>query len=333
MDMSAEGIEQFLRSCYGLHPRRVERLIRSSPNAVWRVRADEGEFALKRLGREAAPTWLDFQRAATDRAAICGIPVERLVSSVDGRTTIEAGNEQWQLRRYVPGRSMTDGALPDLRAAGAFIAALHAVPLDGLLAGGNPVQDMEYWLAADEPGLDELAATVVRCTSIETWERLGTAYRDAYRRARGELDWPLYDALPKVLTHGELAGSNLVFGPDGTLVGVLDWDGVDVRPRVYDLARASLFLARTARGAFTVDHDLVLELLRSASGGSYPSPPELAAITPILELYCVPTARYVAQLAARSPETLEWYLAWSAGGAATVRDVMRPALTAVGLAT
>jgi Ser/Thr protein kinase RdoA (MazF antagonist) len=322
--------DRVLRGFYSLNPERVDRLVRDSLNSVWRIQTADGEFLLKRLGRPAEPEWLKFQHAAMVRAASCGIPAEPLIKTADGATTVETDCAQWQLRRYVRGRLFIDGSDADLAAAADVMAKLHATPLDGLPANClNPIQDLEHWLVADESAIGELGAAIASATSADTWHALRPAYLGAYRRARENLDIRRYTALPQVLTHGEFAGSNLVFDKAGTIVGLLDWDGVDVRPRVYDIARGVLFLARTGRGKLTVNHQPAVDLLIRATANNPASREELAAITPILELYFVPTIRYVQLLSQRSHETLRWYLNWSAEGAASVRRNLASVVTGV----
>ncbi|MFF5858530.1 phosphotransferase enzyme family protein [Streptomyces sp. NPDC012751] len=323
-------VPEVVEAQYGIRPLVVERLVRESLNEVWRFTSEDGHYTLKRLGRPGAASWLAFQDAAVIRAAAHGVPVEPLLHTLDGLPHASVDGVLWQLRRYVGGRHCTDGSAEDLRAAAELIAAVHAVPVEGLPEpGANPIQDMEFWLGADASALDALGALVSEAAGPAVWDETADAYRGAYRRARAELDLAAYQALPATLTHGELAGSNLVFDDDGTLISLLDWDGVDIRPRVYDLARALLFLARTGRSSFRVHHGLGVDLLLRAAGGHPLRPAELRAVVPILELYFVPTPHYVQQLAASSPATLRWYLGWAADGARAVRANVRGVVAAL----
>ncbi|MFD0653648.1 aminoglycoside phosphotransferase family protein [Streptomyces malaysiensis subsp. malaysiensis] len=249
VDVESEA-RHVLGTSYDIRPRSIERLARDSPNQIWRCTTSDGRYTLKRLGRPGQDRWLAFQDAAIARAAQCGVPTEPLIRAVDGSPTASANGALWQLRRYVPGRHFRDGDPADLRAAAEMVAAVHAVPVDGLpQPGANPIQDMEFWLGADESAIDELGKLVSASASPAMWDEVHETYRDAYRRARAALDLPTYQSLPATLTHGEMAGSNLVFDDEGKLISLLDWDGVDIRPRAYDLARAMLFLARAGRGA------------------------------------------------------------------------------------
>lgn len=320
--------EHVLRDRFGTRPAALHRLIRTSVNTVWRVDTPDGPLVLKRLGRHPEPAWLRFQHHAITRAAEHGLPVHPLIRTPDGGTSVFAAGACWQLRGYADGRLYRDGDPADLARAAVCLDTLHGLPLAGLpAAGNNPVHDVEFWLDADPAALDELTRTITTLVPPALSERVVPPLRAAYHRARAELDPARYDALPKALTHGEFAGSNLVFAADGTVRAILDWDGVDIRPRAYDLARASLFLARTARGSFVVHPELAAALLVDATRHRPVEPAELAAIVPILEMYCLPTPHYLAQFAERSPNRLDWFLRWSAEGADTVRTGMAEAVT------
>ena len=60
---------------------------------------------------------------------------------------------------------------------------------------------------------------------------------EAERRLAAALE---LEAVPDVLVHGDLAGDNVHWAPDGTLVGVLDWD----RAHLFDPAIDAAFMSR-----------------------------------------------------------------------------------------
>ncbi|MGW4790870.1 phosphotransferase [Nonomuraea sp. NPDC004297] len=324
------GVERLLRDQFRVTPVDLRRLVRTSINTLWLVDTPDGALVLKRLGRRPEPAWLRFQHDAIVLAARHGIPVHPLLQARDGSHSAFADDVYWQLRPYVDGRLYRDGDTNDLAAAAAQLDILHSLPLTDLTAADvNPVQDMEFWLPADATALDELSRVIRGLVTEHLWAQVMPAFQTAYHRARAELDKARYDALPRVLTHGEFAGSNLIFSEDGAVRGVLDWDAVGIRPRAYDLARAALFLSRTARGSFVIHPEMATALLMAATRHRPVEPAELAALVPILELYCVPTPRYVVLFAKRSREQLEWFLRWSAEGAATVRVGMAEAIAQV----
>ncbi|MER5431768.1 phosphotransferase [Streptomyces sp. NPDC002588] len=315
---------------YGLKVSRSERLVRESVNVVRRLTTDQGVYTLKQLGRTAGRPWLGFQAAAVRLAADAGIPVQEPVAAADGSTTLFEDGRQWQLRPYVQGRAFAAGADADLDRVGDCLASLHALSTDGLSPVLSPAPDLEVWLSAEddsEEKLERLHRLLTGVVPAAERDLALSAYRGACHRARAELMALGYPGWEPVLTHGEIAGSNLLFDPvDGTLSCVLDWDAVQLRPRAYDLARACLFLGRKARGSFDLDAGRAARVLRRATTARRLLPSETAALAPILELYFVPTPLYLSQLAEHGPEHLEWYVGWTVRGASRVRATLAPVL-------
>jgi len=327
-----EGPEarEVLACHYGVVPRSLQRLSRSSVNALFRLTSRNGARLLKRLGRDPGPKWPDLHAHALRRVRRQGVPVVPLVESVTGATTVRHGGSLWQLSRYVPGRAFQDGDGGELRSVARCVAAIHAVPLAGLPVGvSDPTRDVETWLEHGPDALECLRDAVRGAAGVPAAEmaRWDGAYSGALDRALGELDASGYACLPRVLTHGELTGSNLRFDPGtGALLAVLDWDGVAVRPRAYDLARGALFLARRHRKSFAVYGELVASFLDEVAGAAPVTPAERDALVPILELFFVPTPHYVQALRRHAPGSLPWFLNWSAEGASTVRSILEPHL-------
>lgn len=317
---------------YGRRPAGVTRLRRESVNTVYMCHvAGEQDLVLKRLGRTMSAAFLDFQERSLALAAAAGLPLPHPVAGTGGRTTVRAEGSAWQLAGRLAGRRYADGDAGALRAVAACVRRLHGLTADGAPPDcENPTRDVEQWLDAGPGEFDRLmeaigAAGVAR----EDERRFRDAVAPAVDRALRELDRATYDGLPHALTHGELTGSNVLMAERGPAVtGLLDWDGVFVRPRVYDLARGALFLARRRRDGFEVDHRLVTDFLTVAAGDHPLSDTELGAIIPVLELFLAATARHVRDLRRESPGSLAWALSWSAAGASQVRSTMQPALDA-----
>jgi len=314
---------------FGRTPSVLERLDRRSVNTLYRFKADGNTYILKRLGRAVAAGWLAFQSQAVERVHERGVPVTPFVPSVRGENTVCHAGSAWQLTPYRPGRPFVDGRADELTRVARCVSLVHSVPVDGLdIAAANPIRDVETWL---DSGRDELArlSAAARVAGVAEADlaSLAREFERTLDRALGELDAATYAALPRTLTHGELTGSNILVDPaTQEVVALLDWDGVAVRPRAYDLARGALFLARQRRDGFAVHDELVVSFLRT---GSQPTPlatEEIDAIIPILELFLLPTAGYVSDLARHAPASLDWFLRWSAEGAGHVRSVMVPAL-------
>ncbi|WP_030857659.1 phosphotransferase [Streptomyces sp. NRRL S-37] len=318
------AVARVLDRSYGLGTHRAWALNRESVNTVWRVTTSRGEYALKRLGRDVSPQWTAFEHAALPRLTAAGIPVAVPVPTAEGSSSAVHDGSVWQLRPWREGRPFDSGRPGDIEQAGAFLAALHRVPVDGLPADGqSSTRNLEFWLTTAQPphaALDEVDETAAPYVSAAVRARARRAYAAVLSRARTELAG--YGDLPEVLTHGEVAGSNLLYSDSGELACVLDWDALQLRSRVYDVARALLFLPRKARGGFQVLPDRARAVLAAATAHEPLTPDELGSLIPVLELNFVPSPDYLRQVARRAPGILEWYLGWRAEGAGAVRGIL-----------
>jgi Ser/Thr protein kinase RdoA (MazF antagonist) len=318
-----------LRERYGLTVHSLERLHRESVNLVFRAVTDQGTALVKRLGRPAEPGWLAFQAAVLSALCDRGFPVQPLWPARDGETTVTAGEQLWQVRPYAQGRAFRAGDAHDVEAAARALAQLHRAPVEALVPAGvsagavSPTDDLVLWLWDDGAAHAALEELVRRIAPATLADAVLPHYREAFTRARRQLGPAAYQSLGRVLTHGEFVGSNLLLG-DRDVCSVMDWDAVQVRPRVYDLARACLFMARKARGSIQLHEDLSELFLRTATSDAPLSEAERDALIPILELYFVPSPAYLSVMAELAPADVPWYLDWSAKGAAQVRGLLSP---------
>ncbi|MFI9504911.1 aminoglycoside phosphotransferase family protein [Nocardia sp. NPDC052566] len=310
------------REHWGLTVLDAERLDRESMNGVWRFRTDDGRFVLKRLGLPASARWLDFQLAATEAAARAEIPAARTIPSIRGIHTESTTIGQCQLRRYRDGRSFTAGSTADITQAAQMLRSLHRVPVAGLAQVPCPSANLESWLAPAENALQDLEKVLAEVVPADLADRALHDYGSALDRATHRLGAVGYATWPVVLTHGEISGSNLVFDAEGMLAAVLDWDAIQLRPRVYDLALAALFLGRTKRGSLNNDPAVARFFLDQATIGNPLSGKEIDALSAVLELYFVPTADRLARYAHGASKDVERYVGWSAEGARRSRELL-----------
>ncbi|MEU8825710.1 phosphotransferase [Streptomyces sp. NPDC048636] len=318
------AVTRILAQEYGLGTHQVWSLDRESVNKIWRVDSPHGQYALKRLGRDVAPPWLAFESAVLPRLTAAGIPVAPPLPTATGTSSAVHEGSVWQLRPWRKGRPFDSARPGDIEQAGAFLSALHRIPVEGLPADGHSsTQNLEFWLATERPPdavLDEVEEIAAPHVSAAVRTDARRAFSAVLDLARTELAG--YDGLPEVLTHGEIGGSNLLYADSGELVCVLDWDALQLRPRVYDVARALLFLPRRARGGCQILPDRARAVLAASTAHQPLSPYELEALVPLLELNFIPSPDYLRQVTRHAPGFLEWYLGWRAEGATSVRGVL-----------
>lgn len=312
----------------------LEYVDRESVNAVFLVRTDgEPAYALKGLGRPTTDEWLRFQWDWIGRFHEAGLPVPPLVATVDGRGWATCGDgvadtvTTWQLWRAAAGEPFEAGSVAHVRAAARFLDQLHALPGQPGSTPASPGSDVSPYLAdpalPDQleralAGVDAPAAVVARA-----WERYAETIEEFVDRVGAER----YASLPASLTHGEFIGSNLLFR-DGEVSGAIDWDALERRPRIYDVVKGALFLARRARGSFAVHPDLAAEFLSAVSAALPISADEQACAPYIAAMTFVPTPAFIETWRARRPDQLEWYLGWTADGTIAAAEVIRNAFAA-----
>lgn len=310
---------------WGLRALPAERLRRESVNDVWRMHTDRGVFVLKALGQHGTDAWLAFQLAAGELAADAGIPVPQPVAATDGARTVQTLDLQWQLRPYQEGRPFAADSSRHLAQAAWSLRTLHRLPVAELPGTPpSPSDETSFWRGAGEEQWAELDRLLARVLTQQSRATVLAAYRAVHLRALAQLDGLGYDTLPTVLTHGEMAGSNLVFDEDGGLRAVLDWDAVQLRPRAYDLTKAALFLARIARGSLDLDPDRAAAVVLDSVRGQPLEAPETEALTPLMELYFVPTPERLRRMLHTSRQHVEWYVHWTTDGARRTRELLAP---------
>ncbi|HET6481048.1 MAG TPA: phosphotransferase [Actinoplanes sp.] len=329
------AVAHVLTRAYGLETPRTRLLNRESVNSVWRVDTPDGRYALKRLGRTVTPAWLAFESVAMSRIA-AEIPVSLPVLTLTGASSAAYDGSTWQLRPWRLGRPFDSTRLDDIERAGTFMSSLHGIPVEGMPADGHcSTRNLEFWIGTQRPlhtVLDEVDEITAPYAGAAVRAAARRAYSGVLLRARTELAG--YADLPEVLTHGEVAGSNLLYREDGELECVLDWDALQLRSRVYDIARALLFLPRRGRsGGFQVVPDRAKAVLDAATTHQRLTLDELKALIPVLELNFVPSPDYLRQIVRHTPGIVEWYLGWRAEGAATVRDILSPLVNTAGRRT
>lgn len=224
-------ISETLAARWSVEVTQCRRLVVSDQNVIAWVASDHGPLVVKwsrdapRFERLAATTAL-FHRLDDH-----GVPVAVPLPSTDGddRAVVPA-----------PGGPLSVAVLPELagdwldvgdeqavHAAGAVLARVHAALGDGTVPpvlaaeSSTPVRTrVEEWLAGPAAG--------------ERWAA------DTGRLAAALAAVPDLDEVPQ-LVHGDFRAAN-VLTVGSTVVGVLDLDEADVRPRVLDLAVAGVLL-------------------------------------------------------------------------------------------
>lgn len=226
--------------------RQVQHLPDGLMNDNWRVEADAGIFALKRIRDVPLET---ARRNVRVLAALAeaGVPVPSLVMTREADPVVEVGEEGFSLLSWVDGRHRpgTDLTLPEATALGALLGRVHEalnrsatglppavdVPAAPVTVPGTALAQIERYLAhlaaMDEPTpFDEEAAHFLGQRRL-LLEKYGDE-RPALEVPGGPFGW----------THGDFQHRNLLWRDD-EVVAVLDWDRIRIRPFGEEAARTA----------------------------------------------------------------------------------------------
>ena len=161
----------------------------------------------------------------------------------------------WPLAGYplVPGRTLETFALSEAERLalaaplGAFLKALHAIPVGDLPLPGDTIGRMEHTRRL--PASRERLAKAVELGLISDPEPLAalldTSPPDTHRE--------------DTLAHGDLYARHLVLSQDRTLTGAIDWGDVHRGDPACDLVAAHLLLPPDAHPAFLVAYGHVAD--------------------------------------------------------------------------
>lgn len=158
-----------------------------------------------------------------------GLPVPRLVPTVDGDLWTSFRGESFVLFDYVPGLRYR-GDRAQRRAAAQVLARLHRSPVAVDAVSAEDV----FTLAADHVTLLRKVVPGAAEAALAFEELLLPLERRARDAGFGEL--------PATAVHGDFNPWNLLFAADHRVSAVVDFDNCDVQSRLHDVAEAVLTL-------------------------------------------------------------------------------------------
>ncbi|QKE84679.1 aminoglycoside phosphotransferase family protein [Arthrobacter sp. NEB 688] len=211
-----------------------------SSNSVFRL----GDDLAVRMPREEryVPDLLTEVRWLPHLAPSLPVPVPQVVAV--GRPA--AGFERpWSVVTWLPGEVPLGLSADDehrlARDLGAFVGALHAVPV-----AGAPVGPEHWGYRSGEPVTDAIDAWADEAADALSGLFDPAAVREAWRRLR---DVPPASG-PPCWVHTDLSPENVLCGDDGRLTGVVDFGGLGVGDPSVDLLYAWGMFGAPARETF-----------------------------------------------------------------------------------
>lgn len=226
-------VEQNLAVAVIAPPTRIQR---GYGNENWQVRSDEGDLLVKIARRDFGTEKLTAAARAHRRAAAGGVPVPELLrvdlagASFDGRAV--------RVLRYLAGSHPTEVLITE-EAVGRFfgslgraLARLHEVACEGFSSRVGGSLRFPTWTEYVNYRVPQISGRVAAAAdgfgAIDPMALL-----DQARSIAAEVS-PVVK--PRV-THRDLYLDNLLAGPDGTLVALLDFDAAEAWDPAVDLVK------------------------------------------------------------------------------------------------
>jgi Ser/Thr protein kinase RdoA (MazF antagonist) len=204
---------------------------------VYRLHAQAGTFALRFNNTEATRTHVEATQIVRRTLAAIGFPTAAPISASDGTTIIEWNGLLGELQPWIA--HTTDGSSwANVVTAATALRHMHDHLAD---CSAQPDQRDDPWrtpaalaerLAVDAAALRHQARQVGVVIDRHL-DRAATIL--GMLHASGELE-----ACAQCLTHGDFQGPNLLFH-EHALAGIIDFERLEIRPRLYDLAWPLIF--------------------------------------------------------------------------------------------
>ena len=204
----------------------------SERDVNWRIQTGEGGYVLKLANPAEAAEVTDFQIRALLHLEPAGLPVPRVVRTLEGGVEAQVPEGRLRLLIYLDGE-MLHRAAPSapLRRS---VAAMNARLTAALAGFAHPAARHELqWDIQNAAKLAPLLPDVP--------DELRPLAESAYRRFVDEA-LPLLASLPRQVCHADLNPHNIVVSADHLAVtGVLDFGDMVETPRACDLGVAAAY--------------------------------------------------------------------------------------------
>lgn len=219
-------------AAYPLTVRTIEPIEVGLINLSLRVQADEGRYVLQRVNPIFSPKVHEDIEAVTAHLAKKGLPTTRLVPNKGGARWTARGEEVWRVLTLVPGTTFERlGSPAQAEAAGRLLGRFH-----------RAVQDLEHEFQNRRLGVHDtpkhLATLRAALTEKADHPRAGVLLPLGQEILAAAEALPILPVLPDRVVHGDPKISNLLFGPDGQGVALIDLDTLARMPIVLELGDA-----------------------------------------------------------------------------------------------
>lgn len=308
-----ERLKKVLETVFGMEGfDTFEPINRGGVNKIWKASNTRETFILKQTRTPPCAEWCTTASNTLRHLKKDCFPVPDFYPSNTNLFFSEMDGQGYQLQKFVPSQETPFANEKALKSVAKFLKDLQNVDMPFIVP--SPRNDIEGWLEDFADRRSALLRMLERYLTKSEIQIVDNTLNVACKY----LDQHSYNKLNNVLSHGELQGTNLFIGEDCQLDLVLDWDSLQQRPRIYDIATSGFFLSRKSRGKFEIDHKLFINYVSSFSGTI---DEEYKFITPVLALYVLPTPHLLETMIISAPYALDWYIPWFMQATSSIKEL------------
>jgi aminoglycoside phosphotransferase (APT) family kinase protein len=224
-------VEQHLSVAVIDEPTKIDR---GYGNENWKVPTDDGDLLIK-IARDLGPDKLAAAAVAHRRAAAGGVPVPELLrvdlagEAFDGRPV--------RVLRFLAASHPAEVLITDdavrrfFTSLGRTLALLHRVPCEGFSSRVGGVTSFAGWAEYVDYRVPQIAQRVAAVDSFGAVDPISLL--DRARAVATEVS----PVVAPSITHRDLYLDNLLAGPDGSLVAILDFDAAEAWDPAVDLVK------------------------------------------------------------------------------------------------
>jgi Ser/Thr protein kinase RdoA (MazF antagonist) len=224
---------------------------------TWRIAAERGTFFLRLRGaRTSSAARLSFDHGLRARLAARGVPTACAIPARNGEAWITFEGRVYELYPFIAGRAFDPANADDVPAAARALARFHqaaadyrpALPVERfgqftMLGFSDALSDRLHDPRLLPPNLAGLACLA----GSEPERRLLDRCIDRARRLLDTYAGEAYAGLTGWTIHGDFTPANLLYGDNGEVAGLFDFDWAMPGARCQDIADGLYFFAAAPR--------------------------------------------------------------------------------------
>lgn len=249
---SPSKLPRVLVEKYGIVPTSVDRLY-SLSNEVYRVVSGSSFYILKKYSDFSRQKAIDLHRLYP-RLSMVGVDIPPFIPNNEGGYLTEVDGVLYELAQFIPHRPLTykefNITQTDLALAARELVKIHSTDMTDLDLGAidfvKIVDDVARLISIFENNYVEITSKTSESDVLEKLRFLKEYLASTEElRSRVAQDVKVnysFPTAPRVLIHGDYSLTNLLPNDEQGKIYVIDWEGIRLAPRTYELQRSIGFL-------------------------------------------------------------------------------------------